>query len=207
MGRKRIFSDEHVAFIRENAKGLRNEELFKRFNEHFGTSFTLKQITNLKKENRIRSDVDTKFKKGHIPKTKGQRMTKKQYEKYKEAMFIRGAVALRDCPIGTERKVTGTVLVKVDDETWRFKHHLIWEKHHGEIPEGHVIMFADRNRNNFDIDNLLCVSKREQAVLNKFYKVHEDAELTKTSVLLTKLRLKSNERKNECKKKVKNNDD
>jgi len=41
---------------------------------------------------------------------------------------------------------------------WRMKHHLIWETAHGQIPDGHRIMFADGDKSNFRLDNLILLS-------------------------------------------------
>lgn len=52
---KKIFTEEHDKFIRNNATGLRNEELTKRFNEHFKTNFTVGQIKKYKNFHHISS--------------------------------------------------------------------------------------------------------------------------------------------------------
>lgn len=38
--------------------------------------------------------------------------------------------------------------------TRRMLHRVIWEKHHGPVPEGFRIYFRDKNRDNWAIDNL-----------------------------------------------------
>ena len=41
-------------------------------------------------------------------------------------------------------------------EHWQSKHSLLWEQHHGrKVPKGHIVMFADGDRRNFDINNLM----------------------------------------------------
>jgi hypothetical protein len=46
--------------------------------------------------------------------------------------------------------------------TWRPKHHLVWESHHGQpIPKGHAVIFGDGNNRNFDPDNLILVSRAQ----------------------------------------------
>ena len=39
------------------------------------------------------------------------------------------------------------------------EHRVIWEKHHGKIPEGYVIHHIDGNGHNNDVSNLMCLSK------------------------------------------------
>ena len=42
----------------------------------------------------------------------------------------------------------------------------IWEKHHGEIPYGYVIIHLDGNKHNDDIVNLKAISRKELLTLN-----------------------------------------
>lgn len=55
--RKKIFNEEHKKFIKNNAAGLRNEELTKRLNEKFKTEFTVGQIKKYKNYNHISSGL------------------------------------------------------------------------------------------------------------------------------------------------------
>lgn len=54
---KKIFNEEHKSFIKENASGLRNEELTRRLNEKFGTEFTVGQVKKFKNFNHISSGL------------------------------------------------------------------------------------------------------------------------------------------------------
>jgi len=78
-------------------------------------------------------------------------------------------------PLGSEiARKDGYIYVKVREEpdrpgtrdNWEPKHHVVYRQHHGEIPEGCCIYFADRNTRNFDPDNLVAVPRRYIAVLN-----------------------------------------
>ena len=98
-------------------------------------------------------------------------------------------------PTGTERKNSdGFIVVKVshtgtDFEKWKFKHRLIWEQERGPIPEGHIITFADGNKYNFDLDNLVCVTKAEIIQMNYNSLRSKDAEVTKAGIAITRLNL------------------
>ena len=70
---------------------------------------------------------------------------------------------------------------------WECKHRLVYKEHYGEIPDGYMVSFADRNYLNFDPDNLILVSKSENAILNKYKLRFNDKELTKTGLTLSKL--------------------
>ena len=54
---KKIFDEKHKNFIKDNAKGLRNEELTKRLNKYFGTTFTVGQVKKYKNYNHISSGL------------------------------------------------------------------------------------------------------------------------------------------------------
>lgn len=77
-------------------------------------------------------------------------------------------------PVGHERKTKGYVLVKVAPravdptakDNWKLKHVAVWEREHGPVPEGHNIVFADRDRRNFAPENLVAVPRRLVALLN-----------------------------------------
>lgn len=62
-------------------------------------------------------------------------------------------------------------------------------------PKGHVVIFADGNQQNVTIENLLLVSRRELAVMNKRGLIANSAELTKAGVMVADIYLKIGERK------------
>lgn len=78
-------------------------------------------------------------------------------------------------PVGYEREAKGYVLVKVAPEAtvpqskdnWRLKHVVEWERANGrKVPEGHMVMFADGDRRNFDPSNLVAVPRTVIGLLN-----------------------------------------
>lgn len=72
-------------------------------------------------------------------------------------------------PVGTERNAGGWIEIKVaEPNRWRSKALLVWEQHHGRpVPDSHVVLFADGNRRNFALANLLLTSRAELVVMNK----------------------------------------
>ena len=77
------------------------------------------------------------------------------------------------------------------------KHRLIYEKHHGKLPKGYKVIFADGNKNNFDIDNLVAISNSQELILNRRNLIFEEQELTKSGVLIAKVIDTANKRKKE----------
>lgn len=78
-------------------------------------------------------------------------------------------------PVGSERDTgKGYVLVKVAEraavpqskDNWVPKQVLAWERENGPLPDGHVILFADRDHGNLDPENLVAVPKRLVGLLN-----------------------------------------
>jgi len=65
--------------------------------------------------------------------------------------------------IGTEKVQNSFVMVKISvkPSVWRMKHHLIWEAVHGPIPDDHLVIFADGDHSNFNLDNLVLISRSD----------------------------------------------
>lgn len=102
-------------------------------------------------------------------------------------------------PIGYEKiDRDGFTRVKISNEyrgntkNWKLKHHLIWEQKFGEIPKGHIIIFADGDKSNFNIDNLICMESKLGIMMNKygFYGYGREVTLASIEVLKTQLELK-----------------
>lgn len=49
---------------------------------------------------------------------------------------------------------------------WMKKHQWVYEQHHGPIPKGCAVLFADGDSRNFDPDNLVCVTRAQRMRLN-----------------------------------------
>lgn len=131
---------------------------------------------------------DGRFKKGHIPANKGKKMTEETRLKLSRTWFQKGHKT--NCkPMGSLRRCKKDCIwyIKTETEKWEPYSRVIWKKHHGEIPEGHIIVHLDSNIDNFNIENLACVSKNENLQLNRKKLRFEDAELTKTGLNIVKL--------------------
>lgn len=68
------FPQEMMEYVKENARGVGNQEMADRCNELFGTSVTAVQMRNFKRNHKISSGLTGRFEKGHIPATKGKKM-------------------------------------------------------------------------------------------------------------------------------------
>jgi len=107
-------------------------------------------------------------------------------ESYYRHMREKGHV--RSLPLGSEREKKGYVRIKTaQPNVWKYKQVFVWEQANGRLPEGHVVIFADKNTRNFALENLIAVSRKELLVMNRRGFIYKDRELTKAGNLLAKL--------------------
>jgi len=184
---RRVYSPEQVAFLEEHVKGRSVEELRGFFNAHFGVSYSYESVRAALKNRSLSSGYDTRFKKGiasyHPPK--GIRQSP-------ATEFKPGNIPVNHRPIGSERvTVDGYIEVKIEEpHKWRMKHVVVWEAARGPVPKGNVVLFADGNRLNPSLENLLLVTRSQLAVLNKHRLLHKDQSLNDTALLTADLILR-----------------
>lgn len=109
------------------------------------------------------------YQKGRVPENKGKKMSLEMYEKCKPTMFKKGFIPHNTKYDGAERiSKDGYVEKRVSVGKYKLKHRIIWEEENGPIPKGFLIIFKDKDKLNFDIDNLEMISKGENAIRNRF---------------------------------------
>jgi hypothetical protein len=188
------YTDDQKEFIRQNAKGISGKELADRINKEFGIQLSVSQVNSFKKNYKIKSGLSGCFQKGQESWNKGRKYPEGfknsgQFEKSKRPHNYK--------PIGTERiNGDGYVDVKIADPgKWKGKHKIIWEELNGPIPKDHVVIFADGNKLNLDIENLLLITRRQLMAMNRYHLITDDIELTKTGVIVAKIHEKIAERR------------
>lgn len=200
------YSEEQKKFIIDNYYGKYSKELADMFNKQFNTNITAKEIKNYRENHKLNSGLTGRFEKGHVTHNKGKKqteyMSKEAIEKTKATRFKKGNIPQNHRDIGEERiSKDGYIYIKVRDgclnDNWELKHRYIYKQHYGEIPNGYNVMFADKNKRNFDIDNLILVSKSEDLIMNNNKLLFSNKELTKTGHLIAKVIDKTNKVKNE----------
>ncbi len=94
-------------------------------------------------------------------------------------------------PIGGETLVNGRIYVKVSEDVkgaqafyqnWKPKAHVVWELHHGTLPETHRVCFLDGNTQNCDISNLYAVHAKVLRMMNKNKWFKPEPERTLTAI-------------------------
>lgn len=192
---KSIFTPEHLEFLRNHIVGRSKKELAELFNQHFQMNVTDKQIRACCKNHKLPpSGLTGRFEKGRVPFNKGMKGVDWGS---KETQFKKGHIPKCYRPIGSERvNADGYVEIKITGpDKWKMKHTYVWEQTNGVIPEGHAVIFGDGNRFNFDLNNLLLVSRRQLLFLNRKHLIQNDAELTRVGLVIADIHQKISERR------------
>ncbi len=179
------YTKEELDFIRKNAPGRRYKEIVEMFNKKFERQIDAKKLKYTLRNHGISTGLTGRFEKGVTPHNKG----KKYPGTGNKTTFRKGATPHNKMKVGEDTITTdGYVKTKIaEPDVWEYKHKLIWKEKNGPIPEGHSVIFADGNRMNLDIDNLLLVSKAELLMLNRKKLISENSELTKTGLNVVKV--------------------
>jgi len=212
----RKYTQEHIDYVAANIQGCPFKELTDKFNKQFGMSLRVSAMISLADRHGLHNGIDsrlntgykpTQFKKGHVPANKGNKGVFLGGKVAEACQFKKGHKAHNWVPIGSERvNGDGYIDIKVADgklqKNWKGKHILIWEEHNGPMPKGHVVIFGDGNRRNFDPDNLILVSRAQLAVLNKNRLIQDNADLTRAGIIVADIYRKIGERKKTKRKGV-----
>lgn len=188
------YTEEQLDYLREITPGRWNKEITKMFNNKFNQNRTETAIMGVRQRNGIKTGFNGAFPKGSTPWNKGKRGLMGA----NSTSFKKGEKPPNWVPIGTERVTRdGYPEIKIQDgkgqKNWRGKHIVTWEKENGPLPKDHVIIFGDGDKANIDIDNLICVSRKQLLGLNRHDLIQEDAELTRTAVNIVDLNYKISE--------------
>jgi hypothetical protein len=206
-----VYTDEELDWLRVNYRIYSVNELLPRFNEHFNLNITKDQLKNTLNRKKILSGRTGQWQKGHAAYNKGKTwdeyMSPEGQANSRKTWFnstrTMNNADWNKVPVGTEHEYDGYVYVRQNvrnEKTkayrwWKLKHHIIWEEANGPIPEGHSIIFADGDTHNFDLDNLICVSRGELAILNKNNLIYKgNADATKCGVTLSKIMIRRKQR-------------
>ena len=199
------YTKEEKEFMKNYVPGHSHAEIREEFFKRFGyipcKSFPSSYIKN----NGLHTGRTGRFEKGQVPVNKGKKMPKSVYAKCKATMFKAGSITANTLHIGTEKKLAdGYIWIKINDlprvkkqENWVQKQRVVYEKHYGKIPQGYVVIFLDRNRENFDPENLAAIKRSDLALLNKQGLIYDDSNLTKVGIGIVRLSSKILERSEE----------
>lgn len=189
------FTPEQMQFIRDHVRWMGNVELTGMVNERFGTSLTANQIKACKKNHHILSELTGHYNTGHDPHNKGMKGWQAGGNSAVNH-FPKGHSPHNHQLVGTERVNSDDYVdIKIaDPNKWKPKHRIIWEAANGKVPKGYAVIFGDRNRRNFDLGNLMLVTRGMLSTMNRMGLIGNDAESTRTGMVIAKVMQKAAER-------------
>jgi len=141
--------------------------------------------------------IQGRFKKGHESWNKGKRY--KAGGRSVETQFKKGQRPATWVPVGSERVTCdGIRQRKVSDtgytpKDWESVHKLLWEEHNGPVPKGHMVVFKNRNREDIRLENLVLLSRAENARRNSIHRYPEEVKSAMRAVGKLKRAIKKRE--------------
>ena len=201
------WSDAERARLAEVAPGRSHAEIRAIMTAEFGDHYGGKRISAALKRYGIRTGLTGRFEKGMVPHNKGKSWdeygTPEGHERSRATCFKAGEVHGPEGhvkPIGYERvdSKDGYPWVKVKDtpqgnvpgsfnDNFKLTHNVVWEAAHGPIPKSTVIVFADGDKRNFDVGNLVAVPRELWCVICHRHIAYWDAESLQTAMLIAKV--------------------
>lgn len=189
--RIRIWTPEEDALLRELAPGRTIYEISEELRKQ-GIYRTPAQVRNRKKDQGITS--------GQVSRTT---------EKSRATQFKSGNLPHNTKPIGYERlSRDGYIEVKVKmrpsnpkcNDNFVPKHKLVWEAANGPVPEDCVITFKDGNKQNIALENLACITRGQNAIMNQAHIRCDNPEAFDACLALADIKSAVTKRKKEVKR-------
>lgn len=195
----KLWPAEIKDFILDNHVGIGPKDMTVLINGTFGTNYTQQQLKSYYHNHHINSGLTGYYTQGHIPANKG----KKGIRVSKETEFKPGHAPHNSLSVGTEiLRADGYLWIKIaEPNKWKQKHYLVWEEAHGPVPKNHVLIFANTDRLDIRLDNLILITLRQRAVMCKKGLFSIDPEATKAGINVANVYLKLSELKK--RKKIK----
>ncbi len=180
------YTQEQLDWVKEHCTlviGDLHAKFCQTFDRH---DVSAQNLNALRKRNGWKTGRTGQFQKGNVPHPDahpgGPNATS----------FRKGNVPANTRPMYSERiNKDGYIEIKVPEPNphtgaktrFRHKHVWVWEKANGPVPESHVIVFKDGDRQNCDLANLECVHRRVLQQLNKKFRPSEYPKELRPSLL------------------------
>lgn len=164
-----------IDYIRDHVKNTQITRLVRDVNSNYGTDFTRPIMLQFCKERDL----------GHLKRNSDPTpaISQKKNSRYRAA---------NACPVGTIRKCGRYIIRKKQMngnmwERWERLHRAVWEENNGPIPDGMRVSFKDNNPGNCSIENLMLVTKSENAALTRRGYYSKNPELTEVALSIVRL--------------------
>lgn len=166
---QRIWTDEEREWIAEHGPGRTAQQVADMFAERFGRQVRAGQVARCMYGMGVRMGYPQRWKKGHVPWNAGERLD--EYVTEDGYTYVR--VDPRDA--------------KDCHGKWVSKCKLEWCRHNArDWPEGHMCVFADGDRENFDPENLVAVPSDIYPMTQRFGHCDRDTtEMAMTSARIS----------------------
>jgi hypothetical protein len=138
------------------------------------------------KENSL--ELNSNFKKGHVPWCKGQKLSSEHIAKL-TGVFKKGQQPHNTLPIGSIRNINNYNEIKYANHKWMALARYNWEQVHGPVPKDMCVFKLDQNKYNDDISNLCLVSRKDLAMLNRNHS-KLTPELKEVQILINQIKQK-----------------
>lgn len=170
MSQKRTFTHEQIEWVRSNIQFMSTRECANAFSEEFSEPLGQTQLRRLMDRNGISARAQPN---GHVP------VGTERYSDYYKCMMVKVADS-KVAGIGRGDKE----FRKIRNSSWRLKQNVVWEQAHGvQLPPHHVVIFLDRNRDNYDPNNLFAVPLNVAGTITKMRMDSEDPDIYKTALI------------------------
>lgn len=209
-----------LEFIRKNAPGRSNADLVEMTNAAFGTDFDVEKMKGYKAYHKIRSGIQPRppspftkeIREFIFANSEGityEQMTQMVNERFQTDLpsaklrwFYQNNKIKSGVTVIVNSKPVGTVVTdpdgylrrKTPEGKWELLHRLLWEEANGPIPAGHKVTFLDGNKENVSLENLVLVTNAEQMIMAKDGLRFQDPQLTKTGLLIAKVKIATKQR-------------
>lgn len=226
-----IFTKEIIDFIKKHKNDYDNKTMAQKINEKFNTSYTCVQIRLFRRKNnleyrlfckealeymrthnqdsyeQLKDDVNSIFGKNYsLQQIKSACYWYKlrEYQKRRE----RESFSKPDFSERLRKSKVSRIEIKINGK-WIAKSKYVYETSTGKkVQDDEVVVFLDGNFNNFDLDNLLCVKRKEVGVVNGQLNgtCQNNGELTKFKYDVAKLKLQICEKQRQLKERAVKNE-
>lgn len=201
-------------FVRDNSWGVSSAEMSRMIKEKFDFDYSPTAVKQFRQRWGIRSGVTGWYQKGHPPGTKGKTLEEickgdpDKLARVKATQYKKGQKPQNELPLGTITKTTNGYVIRKKamegsfEDRWEYMHRVVWEEHHGPVPDGSMIIFKDGNKENYDISNLMLISRSITGAMAKAgYYAITDPELKEAAAKVAELKVKTNKIKRRGTKK------
>jgi hypothetical protein len=191
----KLLTREQHNDLAQGYKSMDRTQVTRWLNQKYGLSLTVSQVVTYLKNHKIKSGRNGKFPRNGQPWNKGIKYIaggnsqRTQFKKGRKPHTWKPVGYIRTTTDGyREIKISDTGITRRD---YVGLHRLEWEKHHGPVPKGHVVIFKDGNKQNTHISNLECLSRAELSKLNANAYTQMPDETKPAVLTLSKLQAKA----------------